>query len=48
MLEGRLEHASPDVDADDIRDAVQRFRDALPGLIESTHSWLHRHGVDIG
>lgn len=48
LLEGRLEHASPDIDADDVRDAVQRLRDALPGLIQSTRSWLHRHGVDVG
>lgn len=48
VLEGRLEHASPDVDADEVRDAVQRLREALPGLIESTRSWLQRHGIDIG
>lgn len=48
VLEGRLEHASPDVDADEVRNAVERLRDSLPGLIESTRSWLQRHGIDIG
>jgi hypothetical protein len=48
VLEGRLEHASPDVDADEVREAIERLRKALPGLIESTHDWLHRHGVEFG
>lgn len=48
VLEGRLEHASPDVDADEIRDAIERFRKALPGLIESTYAWLRRHDVEFG
>lgn len=46
-LEGRLEHASPDVDADEVRDAVERLRDALPELIMSTHTWLGRHGIEL-
>ena len=45
VLEGRLEHASPDVDAEEVRDAVERMRKALPGLIESTRAWLSRHGI---
>jgi hypothetical protein len=48
VLEGRLEHASPDVDADEVRDAIERLRKALPGLIASTHAWLRRHGLDFG
>lgn len=48
VLEGRLEHASPDVDADEVRDAIERLRKALPDLIESTHAWLRRHGIDFG
>jgi hypothetical protein len=48
VLEGRLEHASPDVDAEEVRAAVQRLRDALPGLIESVRTWLERHGVELG
>jgi hypothetical protein len=47
VLEGRLEHASPDVDAEEVRDAVERLREALPGLIESTQVWLRRHGVEL-
>jgi uncharacterized protein YutE (UPF0331/DUF86 family) len=47
VLEGRLEHASPDVDAEEVRAAVERLRQTLPGLIKSAHSWLHRHGVEL-
>lgn len=47
VLEGRLEHASPDVDAEEVRDAVERLREALPGLVESAGAWLHRHGVEL-
>lgn len=46
-LEGRLEHASPDVDAEEVRDAVERLRRELPGLIESTRVWLRSHGVEL-
>lgn len=47
VLEGRLEHASPDVDAEEVRHAVERLRDALPELVESARAWLHRHGVEL-
>jgi hypothetical protein len=47
VLEGRLEHASPDVDAEEIRDAVERLRKALPGLVENALTWLDRHGVEL-
>lgn len=47
VLEGRLEHASPDVDAEEVRYAVERLRKALPELIESTRTWLARHGVEL-
>lgn len=47
VLEGRLEHASPDVDAEEVRAAVERLRQALPGLIDGTHAWLRRHGVEL-
>ncbi len=47
VLEGRLEHASPDVDADEVREAVEGLRAALPALIENLRSWLSRHGVDF-
>jgi hypothetical protein len=47
VLEGRLEHASPDVDADEVRDGIERLRQALPGLIESACTWLGRHGIEL-
>jgi hypothetical protein len=47
VLEGRLEHASPDVDADEVRIAVQRLRKALPALIDSARTWLERHDVEL-
>jgi hypothetical protein len=47
VLEGRLEHASPDVDAEEVRDAVERLRQALPSLIRSASDWLASHGVEI-
>jgi hypothetical protein len=45
VLEGRLEHASPDVDAGEVRDGVERLREALPGLIDGARVWLSRHGA---
>lgn len=47
VLEGRLEHASPDVDAEEVRDAVERLRQARSGLIKSTVDWLRRHGFEL-
>jgi NAD(P)-dependent dehydrogenase (short-subunit alcohol dehydrogenase family) len=47
VLEGRVEHASPDVDAEEVRDAIERFRKALPDLIGSTCAWLSRHGIEF-
>jgi hypothetical protein len=48
VLKGRLEHASPDVDAEEVRDAVERLREAPPGPIDNTVTWLHRHGIECG
>jgi hypothetical protein len=45
VLEGRLEHASPDVDAEEVREAVECLSRALPGLIENTGCWLAGHGI---
>lgn len=47
VLEGRLEHASPDVEADEVREGIERLRQALPTLIQSTHTWLRRHGIEL-
>lgn len=46
-LEGRLEHASPDVDAEEVRVAVERFRRALPELVESAVAWLRRYSIEF-
>jgi hypothetical protein len=46
-IEGRLEHASPDVDAEEVREAVERLRAELPKLVDSVRSWLSRHGVEL-
>jgi len=45
VLEGRLEHASPDIDADEVREAIEVLRQELPALITNTVEWLRRHGV---
>ena len=45
VLEGRLEHASPDVDAEEVREHVERLREQLPGLIKSIHTWLKSYGI---
>lgn len=47
VLGGRLEHASPDVDAEEVREAVERLREALPELVRSTLEWLRCHGVEF-
>ncbi len=46
-IEGRLEHASPDVDAGEVLKAIERFRRALSGLVEAVLGWLERHGVRL-
>lgn len=47
VLEGRVEHASPDVDPEEVREAVERLSKALPGLIENTRRWLAGHGIQF-
>jgi hypothetical protein len=47
VLEGRIEHASPDVDADEVREAVERLRKELPSLVKSAATWLAGHGVSF-
>lgn len=46
-IEGRLEHASPDVDAEEVREAVERLRAELPKLVDGVRSWLSRRGVEL-
>lgn len=48
VLEGRLEHASPDVDVEEVREHVERLREELPGLIENIHTWLKSYGLTFG
>ncbi len=38
----------PRMSMKEVRDAIERLRKALPRLIESTHVWLRRHGVEFG
>ncbi len=47
VLEGRLEHVSPDVDAEEVREHVERLRGELPALIKSAHTWLRSYGVEF-
>lgn len=47
VLEGRLEHASPDVDAEEVREAIERLRAELPKLVDSLRAWLSRHGIEF-
>jgi hypothetical protein len=45
VFEGRLQHASPDIDADEVRDTVEMLRAVAGGLIKSAAQWLERSGV---
>ena len=47
VLEGRLEHASPDVAPEEVREAVQRLRSELSSLITSVIAWLELYGVSF-
>jgi len=48
VLEGRLEHASPDVSPEEVREVVARLRAGLPDLITSMVTWLGAYGVSFG
>lgn len=45
VFEGRVEHASPDIRADEVREAVELLRQHAAALIESAVNWLERHEV---
>jgi hypothetical protein len=45
VLEGRLEHASPDVAPEEVRAAVERLRANLPKLIAGVIAWLESYGI---
>lgn len=44
-FEGRVQHASPDIDADEVRKAVELLRAEAPELVRSATGWLERSGV---
>jgi len=43
----RLQHASPDIDADEIHRQVRLLRKHLPGFIKSFTEWLAGRGVTV-
>lgn len=45
VFEGRLEHMSPNVNADEVFEAVEMLRHELPGLIKNISGWLSKHGI---
>lgn len=47
VLEGRLEHASPDVDADEVQLAVEKLRESLPALVGGLRAWLARYDIEF-
>jgi predicted nucleotidyltransferase len=47
VFEGRVQHASPDIDADEVREAVELLRTQAPALVATAIEWLKRRGVDI-
>jgi polyhydroxyalkanoate synthesis regulator phasin len=47
LFEGRLQHASPDVDADEVLAAVELLRAEVTSLITAAIQWLERRGIEI-
>jgi hypothetical protein len=47
VLEGRVEHASPDIGADEIRDAVELLRKDAAALITNVVRWLSSGEVAV-
>jgi hypothetical protein len=47
VLEGRVEHASPDITAEEIREAVEALRGDAPALIAGAVEWLGPAGLGI-
>lgn len=46
-FEGRLEHASPDINADEVREVVELLQTSAAGLIASAIGWLGPGGVAV-
>lgn len=47
VFEGRVEHASPDISADEVREAVELLRRIVGELISSAVQWLGSNGVAV-
>ncbi len=47
VFEGRVQHASPDVNADEVREAVELLRGEALALIRSAIKWLESNGISI-
>lgn len=43
----RLQHSSPDIQADEVHRQVRLLLRHLPKLVESYVAWLERHGVEL-
>ncbi len=43
----RLQHASPDIDADEVRTQVRLLLNHLPQFVKSYLAWLAEHGIQI-
>lgn len=47
VFEGRIQHASPDIGADEVREAMELLRAEAPGLITAAVSWLASHEIGL-
>ncbi len=43
----RLQHSSPDIEADEVHRQVSRLLRHLPRLVQSYIAWLAKHGVEL-
>jgi hypothetical protein len=43
----RIQHASPDIDADEVRTQVRLLLNHLPRFIKSYLTWLAKHGIQV-
>ena len=43
----RLQHSSPDMEADEVHKQVRLLLRHLPRLVKSYLAWLERHGVEL-
>lgn len=46
-IEGRMEHLSPDLSPEEIREAIVRSREELPQLVEKALRWLSADGIEV-